>query len=176
MSSGAGTTASSTCWIRCRSAPRRRSRRRSPTHRCGKRAERRKVELQSWVRGAGLERAAELLDEECERIVSNYRYPQADWRHLRTTNVIESPFAALRLRNRRAKAIQEGSQRHCGDLEAAAGGGEEVPEAERSGATPRGREPNTETELESTIIRSGTLPDSLHLLTQPPLRVRDGFL
>lgn len=68
------------------------------------------------------------------------------------------------------QAVQERSERHRGDLEDAACGRDEVPEAERAGATPRrvGREPNTETEFESTNIRSGTLPDSFtHLLTGP---------
>ena len=31
-------------------------------------------------------------------MVSFYRYPKGHWRDLRTTNVFESPFAALRLR------------------------------------------------------------------------------
>ncbi|MER3431068.1 MAG: hypothetical protein C4324_08510 [Blastocatellia bacterium] len=29
-----------------------------------------------------------------------YRYPKEHWVHIRTTNVVESPFAALRLRQR----------------------------------------------------------------------------
>ena len=40
-------------------------------------------------------------------MVSFYRYPQAHWRHLRTTNVIESPFAALRLRTDAAKRFKK---------------------------------------------------------------------
>jgi len=31
-------------------------------------------------------------------MVTFYRHPKAHWRHLRTTNVVESPLAALRLR------------------------------------------------------------------------------
>ena len=31
-------------------------------------------------------------------MISCYRFPREHWRHLRTTNVVESPFAALRLR------------------------------------------------------------------------------
>ena len=54
--------------------------------------------VQSWARGEGLERAAELIEHDWERMVSFYRYPKAHWQNLRTTNLIESPFAALRLR------------------------------------------------------------------------------
>lgn len=70
-------------------------------------AERRKGEFQSWAGGEGLERAARLLDADWERMVSYYRYPQAHWRHLRTTNVVESPFAALRLRTDAAKRFKK---------------------------------------------------------------------
>ena len=40
-------------------------------------------------------------------MVSYYGYPRAHWRHLRTTNVIESPFAALRLRTDAAKRFKK---------------------------------------------------------------------
>ena len=40
-------------------------------------------------------------------MVSYYGYPRADWRHMRTTNVIESPFAALRLRADAAKRFKK---------------------------------------------------------------------
>ena len=35
-----------------------------------------------------------------------YRYPRAHWTHLRTTNVVESPLAALRLRTDAAKRFK----------------------------------------------------------------------
>ena len=41
-----------------------------------------------------------------------YRFPKEHWRHLRTTNVVESPFSAVRLRtdaSRRYKRV-EGAQ------------------------------------------------------------------
>ena len=72
-----------------------------------KEAERRRRTFQSWARGEGLQRAAELIEEDWERMVSYYRYPRAHWRHLRTTNVIESPFAALRLRTDAAKRFKK---------------------------------------------------------------------
>ena len=40
-------------------------------------------------------------------MVSFYRYPKAHWRNLHTTNVIESPFAALRLRTDAAKRFKK---------------------------------------------------------------------
>lgn len=41
-----------------------------------------------------------------ERLVAYYAFPQEHWRHLRTTNVVESPFAAVRLRTSAAKRFQ----------------------------------------------------------------------
>ncbi len=72
-----------------------------------KEAEQRRGSFQSWARGQGLQRAAELIAQDWERMVSYYGYPRAHWRHLRTTNVIESPFAALRLRTDAAKRFMK---------------------------------------------------------------------
>jgi transposase-like protein len=36
-------------------------------------------------------------------MLSYDQFPKAHWRHLRTTNVVESPFAAVRLRQSAAK-------------------------------------------------------------------------
>ena len=102
-----------------------------------KEAEERRRSFQSWARSEELQRAAELIEEDWERMVSYYGYPRAHWRHLRTTNVIESPFAALRLRTDAAKRFKKVANAHRGDLEDAAGGRDEVPEAERAGATSR---------------------------------------
>lgn len=46
---------------------------------------------------------ADLLDHDWERMVAFFRFPTAHWKHLRTTNVIESSFAAVRLRTTAAK-------------------------------------------------------------------------
>ena len=40
-------------------------------------------------------------------MVTFYRFPQEHWRHLRTTNVVESPFAGLRLRTDAAKRYKK---------------------------------------------------------------------
>lgn len=39
-------------------------------------------------------------------MVTCSRVPQAHWKHLRTTNVVESPFAAVRLRRGAAKRFK----------------------------------------------------------------------
>ena len=36
-----------------------------------------------------------------------YQFPKEHWRHLRTTNIVESPFAAVRLRTSAAKRFKK---------------------------------------------------------------------
>jgi transposase-like protein len=48
-------------------------------------------------------KAAERLSYDWDRLVSFYPFPREHWRHLRTTNVVESPFAAVRLRTTAGK-------------------------------------------------------------------------
>ena len=50
--------------------------------------------------------AARRLEEDWERPVAYYDFPQAHWVHLRTTNPVESPFAAARLRTSAAKRFK----------------------------------------------------------------------
>jgi putative transposase len=66
-------------------------------------AESRKTAFQRWCRLNRCDEAAALLDRDWERLVAFYAFPKEHWRHLRTTNPIESPFAALRLRTDAAK-------------------------------------------------------------------------
>jgi len=40
-------------------------------------------------------------------MVTFYQCPKEHWKHLRTTNIIESPFAALRLRTDAAKRFRK---------------------------------------------------------------------
>ena len=51
--------------------------------------------------------AAALLERDWDRMVTFYDYPEAHWQHLRTTNVIESPFASVRLRTNAAKRYKK---------------------------------------------------------------------
>lgn len=70
-------------------------------------AERRKREFQAWSRQQGYPAAAELIDQDWARMAAFYGFPKEHWRHLRTTNVIESPFAAVRLRTDAAKRYKK---------------------------------------------------------------------
>jgi transposase-like protein len=45
-------------------------------------------------------KAVESLTATWERLVTFFDFPAEHWKHLRTTNVIESPFATVRLRER----------------------------------------------------------------------------
>jgi transposase-like protein len=40
-------------------------------------------------------------------MVTFYNYPKEHWRHLRTTNIVESPFAAVRLRTGASKRFKK---------------------------------------------------------------------
>jgi len=72
-----------------------------------KEAETMNREFSTWCAGKGLAKAATLLDEDWERMVSFYSFPKEHWTHLRTTNVVESPFAAVRLRTSAAKRFRK---------------------------------------------------------------------
>jgi len=52
-------------------------------------------------------KAVERLERDWERMVAYYEFPQEHWRHLRTTNVVESPFDAVRLRTTAAKRFKK---------------------------------------------------------------------
>lgn len=64
----------------------------------------------------------ERLERYWERMVIFYNFPAAHWKHIRTTNIIESPFAAVRLRTGAAKLLKkmenatEGATRRTGEL------------------------------------------------------------
>lgn len=51
-------------------------------------------------------KAVARLAHDWARMVAYYAFPQEHWRHLRTTNIIESPFAAVRLRTSAAKRFK----------------------------------------------------------------------
>jgi putative transposase len=69
-------------------------------------AERQKRAFQLWATKKGVGAAGHALDQDWERLVTFYRFPKAHWKHLRTTNPIESPFAAVRLRTTAAKRFK----------------------------------------------------------------------
>ena len=51
-------------------------------------------------------KAVDVLEDDWERMVAFYDFPEDHWKHLGTTNVVESPFAALRLRTTAAKRFK----------------------------------------------------------------------
>ena len=57
------------------------------------------------------------LERDWDRMITFYDFPKEHWQHLRTTNPVESPFAALRLRTDAAKRYKGGRSGDSGDLE-----------------------------------------------------------
>ncbi len=54
-------------------------------------------------------RAVETLLRDWDRMVTFYSFPREHWRHVRTTNIVESPFSSVRLRtdaSRRYKRVE----------------------------------------------------------------------
>lgn len=51
--------------------------------------------------------AAKCLLADWERMVTFYGFPKEHWKHLRTTNIVESPFAPVRLRTSAAKRFKK---------------------------------------------------------------------
>ena len=59
------------------------------------------------LRKAGYDRAADCLEADLDRCLTFFGFPEAHWSHLRTTNVVESPFASVRLRTNAAKRFKK---------------------------------------------------------------------
>jgi transposase-like protein len=59
------------------------------------------------LREAGYDRAAHCLEDDLDRCLTFYKFPEPHWSHLRTTNVVESPFATVRLRTNAAKRFKK---------------------------------------------------------------------
>jgi putative transposase len=66
-------------------------------------AERQKRAFQARCTKKGVSLVGQALDRDWERLVAFYEFPKSQWKHLRTSNPIESPFAAVRLRTAAAK-------------------------------------------------------------------------
>jgi putative transposase len=56
-------------------------------------------------------KSVESLSAHWERLVSSFDFPAEHWKHPRTTNVIESPFATVRLRERATKGASSRTKR-----------------------------------------------------------------
>ena len=75
----------------------------SPTRQTRTEAERLRTEFTRWCRDHSYEAASVTLERDWDRMITFYDFPKEHWQHLRTTNPVESPFAALRLRTDAAK-------------------------------------------------------------------------
>ena len=69
-------------------------------------AEHRRDQFVRWCVQQRMPDAAKCLEADWDRLVAFYRFPQPPWQHLRTTNPVESPFAAARLRTDAAKRFR----------------------------------------------------------------------
>ena len=70
-------------------------------------AEAKRDQFVEWCEEEGYRGAGETLTRDWERMVTFYRFPKEHWKHLRTTNVVESPFATLRLRTDAARRYKK---------------------------------------------------------------------
>ena len=61
----------------------------------------------AWCRREGHRSAGETLIRDWDRMMTFHRFPKEHWKHIRTTNIVESPFAALRLRTDAAKRYRK---------------------------------------------------------------------
>jgi transposase-like protein len=52
-------------------------------------------------------KATETLTRDWDRMVTFYGFPKEHWAHIRTTNVVESPFSTVRLRTDAAKRFKK---------------------------------------------------------------------
>src|SRR5207245_6420716 len=69
-------------------------------------AEHRREQFVCWCAQHGAPKAAKCLETDWDQLVAFYRFPQPHWQHLLTTNPVESPFAAARLRTDAAKRFR----------------------------------------------------------------------
>ena len=70
-------------------------------------ADREKRAFQAWCAKRGHVEVGRALDRDWQRMVTFYHFPREHWKHLRTSNPVESPFAAVRLRTAAAKRFKK---------------------------------------------------------------------
>ena len=63
--------------------------------------------FQKWVREQQYPKAAERIEQDWDRMAAYYSLPKEHWVHLRTTNIVESPFASVRLRTAASKRYKK---------------------------------------------------------------------
>jgi putative transposase len=60
-----------------------------------------------WANEQQYPKAAERIETDWDRMVAYYSFPEAHWKHLRTTNIVESPFSSIRLRTAAARRYKK---------------------------------------------------------------------
>jgi len=71
-------------------------------------AARARIELFAQSLQRDYPKAAACVRDDVDRMVAYYDFPPGSWKHLRTTNPIESIFASVRLRTDAAKRLRTG--------------------------------------------------------------------
>jgi transposase-like protein len=72
-----------------------------------KEAERLRGVFQAWCRKHDCEEAARVIDHDWDQMVTFYHFPKEHWVHRRTSNQVESPFSAVRLRTDAARRYKK---------------------------------------------------------------------
>jgi transposase-like protein len=60
-----------------------------------------------WANEQQYPKAAERIETDWDRMVAYYCFPEEHWKHLRTTNIVESPFNSIRLRTAAARRYKK---------------------------------------------------------------------
>jgi putative transposase len=60
-----------------------------------------------WCNTGSCQAAKEYPERDWERMVTFYQFPKEYWKHLKTTKIVESPFAGLRLRTEASKRYKK---------------------------------------------------------------------
>ena len=63
--------------------------------------------FQAWCCKQGCEAAANNIEKDWDTLVTFYNFPEEHWRHLRTSNPVESPFDRVRLRTNAARRFKK---------------------------------------------------------------------
>lgn len=66
-----------------------------------------RTDFQDWATSKGYDKAATLIEHDWERMTAYFNFPKEHWKHLKTTNPIESPFASARLRTDATKRFKK---------------------------------------------------------------------
>lgn len=66
-----------------------------------------KATFQKWAAERQHIKAVERIDDDWERMTAYCSYPKEHWTHLRTSNIVESPFASVRLRTEASKRYKK---------------------------------------------------------------------